>query len=187
MGVSPGTGAGIGIACFLLVLFIAGPVAYRHRKKTRLQQQTSAKDLEAEQTPQLDGSQVSPSTQRASGMSQIGQWIPEVDADREVRGIGIYVNRSREHPIPEADGQTIPEAHGQAVAELHVERSDERAELDTGTRLPERAELRADLPTPAASSPKVQPISNPQLSLPGQQNANLSTQPAKLEGYVEGQ
>lgn len=160
MGVSPGTGAGIGIACFLVVLFVAGPVAYKHRKKKRLQQQMDNKDLEAEPTPQLDGSQISPSIQRVSGMSQIGPWIPEADANRELRGIGIHVDQNRGRPVPEADGQ--------AVAEMHVADTHARAELGTGTRSPERAELRADLPTPETSPPTMQPISDPQVLLAGQ-------------------
>ena len=152
MGVSPGTGAGIGIACALILLFIAGPVAYRNRKKKHLQEQQSRPtDLETADKPQLANTEVSSPSWRASGMNATAQWAPEMATHHDATGLGIDVDRSYQRPISEAAGSEAARYEGSQIAEVDASGQRERAELGHTVQSPRPVELRADLPTPASS------------------------------------
>ncbi len=152
MGVSPGTGAGIGIALGLLILFIAGPVAYKHNKKRRLRLQSTQpvdNTLEDGEKAQLDGTPISPTTWRDSNYAASVISGPETVPQTMNAGLGI-----QQRPISEAAGSQVVEVDGIEVpAELHARDARQRAELDNvqsayGGR---RAELRADALTPPES------------------------------------
>jgi hypothetical protein len=153
MTVSPGTGAGIGIAIGLLVLFIAGPVAYRYNKRRRIQQVNSPPEnqLEAGEKPQLDGTPLSPSIWRNSNRaSSIHSRSDVVQPDLE-HGLGISGQ-----PISEAGGSEIGEVDSrQLPAEISALNERNRAEFDIDIQSPyvgHRAELRSDALTPPESS-----------------------------------
>ena len=154
MGVSPGTGAGIGIAVGLLVLFLVGPVAYKHNKKRRasaqLQQTPTDSHLEAGQKAQLEDTAVSPNTWRNSNYASSTLSGPEVVSQNTSAGSGI-----QRRPISEAAGSEVAEADG-AMIPAKTDAGDEtaRAELAVGGQSPyggRRAELRADALTPPES------------------------------------
>lgn len=150
MGVSPGTGAGIGIALALLALFIAGPVAYKHRKRQRaLAEAEHPTDgvLEAGQKPQLEDTAVSHTTWRNSNYASSNVSGPEMASLNESAGLGI-----QRRPISEAAGSEIGEVDGYEIpAEVDATDEGQRAELAIGAQSPydgRRAELRSDALTP---------------------------------------
>ena len=161
MGVSPGTGAGIGIACGLMLLFIAGPVAYRHRKKKREQQQQhQGNDLEASNKAQLADTEVSPVSIWRS--SEISQWVPEMGTQHNNRGLGIGPGTISRRPISEAAASEIAQTKGSEIAEVDASGQRERVELGEGAQSPNLAELSADLATPPNASPPAEPAVPPQ-------------------------
>lgn len=151
MGVSPGTGAGIGIAIGLLVLFVAGPGAYYYQKRRRRQLNEAGEhgsrysdilragdDHFGGGKPQLEDTAVSPTSAWRISRSTVNDGpivVPEAATTGGALGIDLG------HP-------TTP---GRGAQELDVLNQGRRPEMPTEAASPPPTELRAEKSPPVES------------------------------------